>query len=676
MKSFIQTTSFTRRLRRLIVIISLFFVVGFLASYFSSTSFLNGLKEMDKVNQVFNLTSQVSESLNIAVKYAENILNDKNLSDTRYAFKKSVNLAKNKLNDAIDYTNTHPFLRENLEKSLVAIEHYEDVVTELIKDLKKTNNNSKDLEALKIDLVVAEQYILEAKDNIRKAQILLKSQSDLSFSSIYRHRFRPLYVAISLTILFFSFVIIAGFLLTRKLSRSVDNLNRATEVVSGGNLKYQAEILENDEIGRLTHEFNHMVTKLDYTMNHIKRLQDITATFSEALTSAQVFETIVMQGKEAMEAQSGGVGILNEDGTKVLMKQMTGYSAEVLQDFIHFPLELDTILTRVIKTRSEIFLENENQLLAYKDMPKSDLISFAVLPLIVEGTILGALSFGFKKERIFSQEEKDFVIALSRQCAQAIRRVKLFEDAKLAIQARDEFLSIASHELKTPLTPLKLQLQVLARRVQQGKTNELTDDKLLQLVDKSNLQISRLTTLIEDLLDVSRITTGKMTLNFERFEVSEMVLEIIDQYRQQLRLESTEIEHELSPNIFATLDRVRIEQVIINILTNAGKYAPGKTIKITLALNGSLARISIKDHGPGIEKAHQKRVFERFERVSDRNNIGGLGLGLYISKQIIEAHGGTIFVESVPGDGSTFIIDIPLAPENFVAASSKEENIQ
>lgn len=133
------------------------------------------------------------------------------------------------------------------------------------------------------------------------------------------------------------------------------------------------------------------------------------------------------------------------------------------------------------------------------------------------------------------------------------------------------------------------------------------------------------------------------------------------QYGHQLQSNHEKVELDADVEVMCNVDPLRIEQVIVNLLSNAVKYAPSKTIRISLLKQDDVAKICIKDQGPGIDPEHHERIFQRFERVKDNDNIGGLGLGLYISRQIIEAHNGKIYVESTPGSGSNFIIELPVA---------------
>jgi len=231
-----------------------------------------------------------------------------------------------------------------------------------------------------------------------------------------------------------------------------------------------------------------------------------------------------------------------------------------------------------------------------------------------------------------------------------------------AVQAREDFISIASHELRTPLTPLTLQLDRLRRML---SAKELGLDEVGKLQASLERQTTRLTTLVEILLDVTRLRTGPMKLKREKVDLSALARDTIDGLADHLRLARSEVTIETSGPIEGLWDRVRLQQAITNLLTNAIKYGDGKPITVTVAQDdaGQRARIMVKDHGPGIGKRDQARLFKRFQRLpSAAGGAGGLGLGLYITREIIEAHGGTVRLDSRPGFGATFTCALPLSP--------------
>jgi PAS domain S-box-containing protein len=229
-----------------------------------------------------------------------------------------------------------------------------------------------------------------------------------------------------------------------------------------------------------------------------------------------------------------------------------------------------------------------------------------------------------------------------------------------AISARDNFLSIASHELRTPLSALKLQAQLTKRTLSKMSQGEnLPNERVQRFAELAETQTDRLTKLVEDMLDVSRISLGKLKLNPEACDLSEMVNGALETMSHQLQEAGCEVITQGMKPVIGVWDKFRMEQVIINLLSNAAKYGARKPVTIAIRSDDDSASLSVTDHGLGIAEEHQRRIFEQYERAVGANNISGLGLGLYISRQIVTAHGGEISVSSRPGAGSTFTVRLP-----------------
>jgi len=231
------------------------------------------------------------------------------------------------------------------------------------------------------------------------------------------------------------------------------------------------------------------------------------------------------------------------------------------------------------------------------------------------------------------------------------QRVRLAQ-AQEAVRLRDEFLSVASHELRTPLTALLLQLHGIPA----------ADERTRSKLDRATHAGERLAQLIEALLDVSRIATGKLELDVSEFELVDAAREITDRLRDSAVKAGCEISLRATGAIRVRLDRLRIEQVLTNLISNAIKYAAGQPIDISVSRAHGAAILQIRDRGPGIPPDDLSRIFERFERAAAARNYGGMGLGLYVTRQIVEAHGGTIVAENLPGGGACFTIRLHAEP--------------
>ena len=232
-------------------------------------------------------------------------------------------------------------------------------------------------------------------------------------------------------------------------------------------------------------------------------------------------------------------------------------------------------------------------------------------------------------------------------------RVRLAQ-AQEAIRLREDFLSIASHELKTPLTALQLQLRNIRHQV------GASGNGLAAKVDRAMRVGGRLASLVETLLDVSRIATGKLILTFESFDLVEATREIIERLREPAVQAGCTVSLQADGPIQGQWDRLRVEQILTNLIANAIKYAPGKPIEVSVARVADGAVLQVRDHGGGIAEEELSRIFERFERADSTRDHGGMGLGLYVAREIAEAHRGTIVAANLPGGGASFTVRLPL----------------
>ena len=232
------------------------------------------------------------------------------------------------------------------------------------------------------------------------------------------------------------------------------------------------------------------------------------------------------------------------------------------------------------------------------------------------------------------------------------------ETLRRAVALRDEFLSVASHELRTPLTALGLQLEGLRRLSAQGRVDGLSDRAALKL-DIAVQQGKRLNILVDGLFDVTRIESGRLALEWERFDLGDCINQVAERLIDVASRAGCELRVHGRRSVEGTWDRSRIDQVVMNLITNAIKYGAGHPVDVTLQEDGESVRIAVHDEGIGIAAPDQHRIFGRFERAVSPTRYGGLGLGLYISSQIVQAHGGTIEVESSVGKGSTFTVQLP-----------------
>ena len=229
-----------------------------------------------------------------------------------------------------------------------------------------------------------------------------------------------------------------------------------------------------------------------------------------------------------------------------------------------------------------------------------------------------------------------------------------------AVRMRDDFMSIVSHEVRTPLNGLILETQLRKMHLARDNAAAFTLDKMKAMVERDERQIQSLIRLIEDMLDVSRIRTGKLSIRPSRFDLSVAVGNLLESFAAQVSAAQSSVNYRAGQPVIGQWDEFRIEQVVSNLLTNALRYGAKKPIDVSVYMQGDQAVIEVADQGIGISEENQQRIFHQFERIAGSHVVTGLGLGLFISEQIVAAHNGQITVHSALGEGAMFRVCLPL----------------
>ncbi|WP_438039693.1 ATP-binding protein [Sorangium sp. So ce128] len=392
---------------------------------------------------------------------------------------------------------------------------------------------------------------------------------------------------------------------------------------------------------------------------------------STEITSRKHAEDVLRHSYSLLEAtlESTADGILVVDGARRVVRHnhrlaqmwripadvLAGGSADVLLAFVGGQLREPELFLQSVR---DLYADPEASAFDTFPLRNEQIFEWYTQPQRLGDRVAGRVwSFRDITARVHAEQQRDRLLLDERHARTA---------AEEAIRLRDEFLLIASHELRTPVTSLQLSIQSLGQRLARGMDAE----RVRSAVALSGRQIKRLSNLVDMLLDVSRIQAGRLELDRAPVDLRELVAEIVAQLGDQLAQSGSALAVRAEQPITGWWDRYRLEQVVTNLLTNAIKFGERAPIEITITAEGGVARLSVADHGLGIPAEVRTQLFERFRRGVSSRNYGGLGLGLYITRTIVEAHGGRIRLSSEVGQGSTFCVELPLSTESAASHST------
>jgi len=398
-----------------------------------------------------------------------------------------------------------------------------------------------------------------------------------------------------------------------------------------------------------------------YTRN-VEILNTIGKLVSESLDIEAILQTVTDTTTQLTGAGFGAFfyNKLDEKGESLMLYTLSGAPREA---FEKFGMPRNTAVFGSTFRGEEIVRVDDitkdpryGHNRPHHGMPKGHLpvVSYLAVPVISKtGAVIGGLFYGHPEPGRFTQEHENLVAGIASQASVALDNAKLYEEIKRLNLKKDEFIGMASHELKTPITSLTGYLQIIFRRLPEGDINK-------PFLEKALHQISKLSDLISDLLDVSKIESGQLPLTYNSFDLVEMVREVIEQFQYPAKSHHISFTCDTDA-LMISADQHRIEQVVINLLSNAVKYSPeADLVKVSVFEKNQQAILTVQDFGMGISQDQQERIFSRFYRVADlAAHISGLGIGLYICKEIISRHGGNLKVESEPGQGSVFSFELP-----------------
>lgn len=387
------------------------------------------------------------------------------------------------------------------------------------------------------------------------------------------------------------------------------------------------------------------------------RLQTLTSELSRALTPAQVAGVVLTQGLAALYADAGYAAIVAEDGVADLLLA-PGYPEEIITPIRRFSLSARLPVAECIRTgRLRVYESPEAMRAEHPDLPSLAWAStWVCVPMALGGRTVGALGVTYRDRCQISREDRDFMGMLAEQCAQALDRARLYEAEQRARQLREEALAIAAHDLRNPLSSIQLGAAMLERAAGDGEAGQQVRARA-QVIKRA---AQRATELLGELLDAATIEAKSLRLELGPCEVGGLLAEIVEMLAPMAEQQGVRL-RACPPDGGALIpcDRGRMHQVLSNLAGNALKFTrAGGEITLRAERAGAAVRFSVSDTGAGIAPEDLPRLFDRYWQARATRSAGA-GLGLYIVKGIVEAHGGEISVQSKLGEGTTFSFTIP-----------------
>ncbi|GAB4174743.1 MAG: hypothetical protein Fur005_36610 [Roseiflexaceae bacterium] len=411
----------------------------------------------------------------------------------------------------------------------------------------------------------------------------------------------------------------------------------------------------------------------------IMRVHEVTTALSRAITPSEVAEIVVEQGIGPFGFSGAVVRLINDDEQLLEPIYISRQAHHFPTSTERLPIDKDIPPSLAVRLREPIFCETRDAVLERfpllgEHLDTSVPGSVVALPLMIGDRAIGAIGCSFVEPRIFDAEERAFLLALTNQCAQALDRARLYTAAQQAVTLRDRFLAMASHDLRTPLTALLGQAQLLERRLGREAANEA----LRRSARVITQQARRLQRLVAQLLDVSRVQSDRLVVDLQPIDLCRVLEEIAEDIRPTLHEHSLVLHYPSQP-IQVLGDELRLGQVFHNLIANAIKYSPdGGVVRVELTTSATSAIVQVSDSGIGIPIEAQQHLFERFYRAPNAEalRVEGMGIGLFVVREIVQRHGGSITVVSAEGQGSRFTVNLPRSLSTVVADQIDQNGVE
>jgi signal transduction histidine kinase len=474
---------------------------------------------------------------------------------------------------------------------------------------------------------------------------------------------------------------IAAAVIARTLSRPVNQLATAARALGAGESAAPLPRVVGDstEIGRLVQAFHAM---RDTVLDREKQLREEARTIetlhrvgnvlAAELDLERLLQAITDGGTELSGAKFGAFfhNVKDDHGESYTLYTLSGASRE---SFARFPMPRNTAIFAptfhgepgAVRIDDVTVDSRYGKNPPYHGLPEGHLPvrSYLAVPVVSRsGEVVGGLFFGHPEPGVFSTREERLILGLAAQAAIAIDNAQLYRQAQRAIQTREVFISVAAHELKTPVTSLKLTAQFLLRILSQDKA--IDSALLTRMVSIVDQQSDKLTGLINQLLDISRLRAGKLMLDPVQVDLVNLVAGVVEQAQSETGTHRLVLRGDRSAVL--KVDPLRIEQVLVNLFGNAIKFGPPDSeIHVTVVrTDHHTVVVSVRDFGDGVPAEYREQIFDRFYQMNGNERSTGLGLGLYVSRQIVELHGGHLWVQDPDsGVGAEFILELPVNEE-------------